>query len=66
MKIGVFLSADNKWFLLTNSNLEHQFHPKLDNSARALGEKDIKESEIQLVHSPSYQPFLSIAHIQIH
>jgi hypothetical protein len=45
MKICVFLSTDNQWFLLMNGNLEHSFHPEFDNTARILGEKDI-ESQI--------------------
>ena len=62
MKIGVFLSADNRWFLLLNSYLKHSFHPKLDESAMVLGEKDIEESEIRLVRSQKNLHALSSRH----
>jgi hypothetical protein len=45
MKVGVFLSTNNQWFLLRNSNLEHSHHPELDDPARALGENDIEDSD---------------------
>jgi hypothetical protein len=41
MRIRIFLTWDNKWYLHQESSLQHSFHPKLDPSATTLGEKDL-------------------------
>ena len=52
MKISVFQTHDNRWHLnAQTSHLQHSFHPALDDDAKALGEKDLDESEKHLVSS---------------
>jgi hypothetical protein len=52
MKICVFQTHDNRWHLqASTSNLQHSFHPELDDDAKALGEKDLDHSEKHLVSS---------------
>jgi hypothetical protein len=36
---------------LAISNLKHSFHPELDDDAKALGDKDLDQSEKHLVSS---------------
>ena len=50
MRLLVYLSNQNKWYLQTNSCLQHKFHPKLDNSAMVLSQKDMSEQEQSLVN----------------
>ena len=40
MRLLVYLSNQNEWYLQTNSCLQHKFHPKLDNSAMVLSQKE--------------------------
>lgn len=50
MRLLVYLSNQNEWYLQTNSCLQHKFHPKLDNSAMVLSQKDMSEQEQSLVN----------------
>jgi hypothetical protein len=56
MRIPIFLTWDNKWFLHQDSSLQHSFHPKLDDLATTLGEKDLQNNDLKLV-SLKYNPF---------
>ncbi len=49
MRIQIFLTLDNKWYLHRESSLQHSFHPKLDHSATTLGEKDLQNNNLKLV-----------------
>jgi hypothetical protein len=52
MKISVFQTHDNRWHIhAPTSNLQHSFHPELDDDAKALGDKDLDQSEKHLVSS---------------
>jgi hypothetical protein len=76
MKIIVFLSLDNQWHLHDQSNLEHSFHAKLDNTAKVLGKKDLQPTDIRLVRSTAHAflclnhdiafPLLQIGHIHLY
>ena len=54
MRICIFLSWENKWYLLWDSSLQHSFHPKLDHSAITLGEKDLQNNNLKLVSCNDY------------
>ncbi len=67
MKIIVFLSSNNWWYLHTNSILEHRFHQKLEDTARTLGEQDLQQKDIRLVRSNQNAQWLtSIANVPFH
>ena len=50
MRLLVYLSNQNEWYLQTNSCLQHKFHPKLDDSAMTLSQKDMSEQQQCLVN----------------
>ncbi len=54
MRIQIFLTWENKWYLHWNSSLQHNFHPKLDLSATTLGEKDLQNKVLKLVNFNDY------------
>ncbi len=54
MRIWIFLTLDNQWFLLRDSCLQHSFHPQLDHSATTLGEKDLQSNDLKLVSFNNY------------
>ncbi len=43
MRLCVFLSSTNCWYLQTNSCLDHKYHPKLDEDAITLSQKDLSQ-----------------------
>jgi hypothetical protein len=43
MRLRVFLSSTNQWYLQTNSCLDHKYHPKLDEDAMTLLQKDLSQ-----------------------
>jgi hypothetical protein len=59
MKIRLFHSHDNKWNLHKDSCLQHSFHPPIDDSAQALGEKDLLANEKKLASASLFVSFLS-------
>ncbi len=59
MRIWIFLSLDNKWFLHQDSSLQHCFHPKLEDFANTFGEKDLQNNDFKLV-STSIMQFIWI------
>ncbi len=54
MRIWIFLTWVNKWYLHWDSCLQHSFHPKLDHSATTLGEKDLQNNNMKLVSFNNY------------
>ncbi len=54
MRIQIFFTWENKWYLHRDSSLQHSFHPKLDHSATTLGEKDLQDSDLKLVSFNDY------------
>jgi hypothetical protein len=54
MRIRIFLTWENKWYLHRGSSLQHSFHPKLDHSTTALGEKDLQNNDLKLVSCNDY------------
>jgi hypothetical protein len=46
MRIQIFLTWGNKWYLDQGSSLQYSFHPKLDHSATTLGEKDLQNNDL--------------------
>ncbi len=54
MRIWIFLTWENKWYLHQDSSLWHSFHPKLDHSATTLGEKDLQHKDLKLVSFNDY------------
>jgi hypothetical protein len=50
MRLFVFLSCDNEWYLQTNSCLQHKHHPKLEEEATALSQRDMSEQQQSLVN----------------
>jgi hypothetical protein len=54
MRIRIFLTWENKWYLHQNSSLQHNFQPKLDHSATTPGEKDLQNNDLKLVSFNDY------------
>ena len=54
MRIQIFLTWENKWYLHWDSSLQHIFYPKLDHSATTLGEKDLQNNDLKLVSFDDY------------
>ncbi len=54
MRIRIFLTWENKWYLHQDSSLQHSFHPKLDHSATTLGEIDLQNNDLKLVSVNDY------------
>jgi hypothetical protein len=51
MKLIVFLSSTNHWYLQTNSCLQHKYHPRLDEDAMTLSQKDLSQQQQRLVNA---------------
>jgi hypothetical protein len=49
MRIRIFFTWENKWYLHWGSSLQHSFHPKLDHSPTTLGDKDLQNNDLKLV-----------------
>jgi hypothetical protein len=54
MRICIFLTWENKWYLHWDSSLQHSFHPKLDHSATTIGEKDLQNNDLKMVNFNDY------------
>jgi hypothetical protein len=54
MRIQIFLTWENEWYLHWDSSLQHSFHSKLDHSATTLGEKDLQNNDLKLVSFNDY------------
>jgi hypothetical protein len=54
IKIRIFLTWENKWYLHRHSSLQHSFHPKLDHSATTLREKDLQDNDLKSVSFNDY------------
>jgi hypothetical protein len=50
MRLCVFLSSTNHWYLQTNSCLDHKYHPKLDEDAMTLLQKDLSHQQQRLLN----------------
>jgi hypothetical protein len=62
MRIPIFLTWKNKWYLHRGSSLQHSFHPKLDHFVTTHGEKDLQNNDLKLVSCNDYfVPFYIIA-----
>jgi hypothetical protein len=48
MRIRIFLTWENKWYLHQGSSLQLSFHPKLDHSATTLGEKHLQNNNLKI------------------
>jgi hypothetical protein len=51
MRLCVFLSSTNQWYLQTNSSLDHKYHPKLDEDAMTLLQKDLSQQHQRLLNA---------------
>ncbi len=51
MRLCVFLSSTNHWYLQTNSCLDHKYHPKLDEDAMTLSQKDLSQQQQRLLNA---------------
>jgi hypothetical protein len=49
MRIQIFLTWKNKWYLHWDSSHQHSFHPKLNHSTTTLEEKDLQNNDLKLV-----------------
>ncbi len=49
MRIQVYLNNHNHWYISTNSCLDHEHHPKLDNQAISFSHKDMSKQELNLL-----------------
>ncbi len=54
MRIWIFLTWENKWYLYRGSSLQHSFHPKLDHSTTTPGEKDLQNNDLKLLSCNDY------------
>ena len=54
MRIWIFFTWENKWYLHRHSSLQHSFHPKLDHSATTLREKDLQDNDLKSVSFNDY------------
>ena len=50
MRLCIFQSRQNEWFLQTNSTLRHKYHPKLEEEAMTLSQRDMSEKQQSLVN----------------
>ena len=50
MRLCVFLSNQYEWHLQTNSCLHHKHHPKLEEEAMTLSQKDLSEQQQSLIN----------------
>lgn len=50
MRLCIFLTSENEWYLQTNSCLHHKHHPKLEEEAIALSQRDLSEQQQSLVN----------------
>ena len=65
MKLIVFLSSTNHWYLQINSCLLHKYHSRLNEEATALSQKDLSQWQQKLVNTlcdPKIAP-TTISHI---
>ncbi len=51
MRLRVFLSSANHWYLQTNSCLDHRYHPKLDEDVMTLSQKDLSQQQQRLLNA---------------
>jgi hypothetical protein len=65
MRLRVFLSSTNHWYLQTNSCLDHKYHPKLDGDAMTLLQKDLSQQQQRLLNALCDQkiPPTTISHV---
>jgi hypothetical protein len=45
-----YLNSNNRWYLSTNTCLDHKHHPKLNDQAITLSQKDMPKQEIKLLN----------------
>jgi hypothetical protein len=49
MQIVMFVGNNNLFYILTKSNLNHSYHPRLKSEAILWGQRDLESSEIVLL-----------------
>ena len=50
MRLILFLTNNNQWYLYTSSCLSHHHHPQLGKNAILLSEKDLSDKEQKLIN----------------
>ncbi len=50
MRIRIYLTNHNHWYISSNSCLDHKHHPKLDDQAISLSQSDMSKQELRLLN----------------
>jgi hypothetical protein len=50
MRIRIYLNNHNHWYISSNSCLDHNHHPKLDDQAISLSQSDMSKQELRLLN----------------